>query len=42
MDRIYNLTANLAANCIPEELHEMGLDRYHEFLSARPNSWRRS
>ena len=29
------LKANLAANCIPEELHEMGLDRYDEFLAAR-------
>ena len=29
------LSANLAANCIPEDLHEMGLDRYDEFLSTR-------
>lgn len=29
------LSANLAANCIPEDLHEMGLDRYNEFLDAR-------
>lgn len=29
------LAANLAANCIPEDLHEMGLDRYDEFLNAR-------
>lgn len=30
-----DLAANLAANCIPKDLHEMGLDRYDEFLSAR-------
>lgn len=30
-----SLSANLAANCIPEDLHEMGLDRYDEFLSTR-------
>lgn len=29
------LAANLVTNCIPEDLHEMGLDRYDEFLSAR-------
>lgn len=29
------LAENLAANCIPEELHNMGLDRYDEFLTAR-------
>ncbi|MCC5845915.1 MAG: DUF262 domain-containing protein [Verrucomicrobia bacterium] len=29
------LAHNLAANCIPEDLHEMGLDRYDEFLTAR-------
>jgi len=29
------LKANLIANCIPQELHEMGLDRYDEFLAAR-------
>jgi len=30
-----DLSANLAANCIPDDLHEMGLDRYDEFLGAR-------
>jgi hypothetical protein len=29
------LEANLTANCIPQDLHEMGLDRYDEFLNAR-------
>lgn len=29
------LSANLIANCIPADLHEMGLDRYDEFLKAR-------
>lgn len=29
------LKANLAANCIPENLHEIGLDGYDEFLSSR-------
>lgn len=29
------LDDNLAANCIPSDLHEMGLDRYDEFLNAR-------
>lgn len=29
------LKANLAANCIPDNLHEIGLDGYDEFLSSR-------
>lgn len=29
------LKANLAANCIPEDLHKMGLQSYDEFLAAR-------
>ncbi|HRQ89613.1 MAG TPA: DUF262 domain-containing protein [Bacteroidia bacterium] len=29
------LSANLVANCIPEDLHEMGLERYDEFLERR-------
>lgn len=29
------LATNLATNCIPEDLHEMGLDRYDEFLNTR-------
>lgn len=29
------LAANLVTNCIPEDLHEMGLDRFDEFLSSR-------
>ena len=29
------LASNLATSCIPEDLHEMGLDRYDEFLNAR-------
>ena len=29
------LKANLAANCIPEDLHKMGLESYDEFLATR-------